>query len=64
MDDNHYSRAVDLLRAEGKISLTRIQLLLWVGYPAAAEIIERMEKEGLIGPHVPGVPRIFIGDLK
>lgn len=43
-----YLKAVELVRAEGKVSTSFIQRRLEIGYNAAARLIERMETEGLV----------------
>jgi S-DNA-T family DNA segregation ATPase FtsK/SpoIIIE len=50
-DENSlYDRAVDLVAREGKASTSFIQRHLQIGYNRAAKLIERMEKEGVVGP--------------
>ncbi|MFQ3623527.1 MAG: DNA translocase FtsK, partial [Acetobacteraceae bacterium] len=45
-----YDQAVALVAREGKASTSFIQRHLQIGYNRAARIIERMEKEGVVGP--------------
>ena len=51
-DTANYSRqaAVAVVLRDGKASTSYIQRRLGIGYNRAASLIERMEKEGLIGP--------------
>jgi DNA segregation ATPase FtsK/SpoIIIE, S-DNA-T family len=48
--DELYDKAVDIVLRERKASTSFIQRHLQLGYNKAATLIERMEKEGLIGP--------------
>ncbi|MEE9544184.1 MAG: DNA translocase FtsK, partial [Rhodospirillales bacterium] len=47
--DELYDQALALIAREGKASTSFIQRHLQVGYNRAARIIERMEKEGVVG---------------
>lgn len=47
--DDLYQQAVEIVRIEGKASTSFIQRCLKIGYNRAANIMERMEKEGLVG---------------
>jgi S-DNA-T family DNA segregation ATPase FtsK/SpoIIIE len=51
-DDSNdpYDQAVAIVLRDGKASTSYIQRRLGVGYNKAASIIERMEKEGVVGP--------------
>lgn len=48
--DDPYDQAVAVVLKDGKASTSYIQRRLGIGYNRAASLIERMEKEGLIGP--------------
>ncbi|CAN7664316.1 DNA translocase FtsK 4TM domain-containing protein [Rhizobium sp. LjRoot254] len=48
--DDPYDQAVAVVLKDGKASTSYIQRRLGIGYNRAASIIERMEKEGLVGP--------------
>ncbi len=48
--DALYDRAVDIVQRERKASTSFIQRQLQIGYNKAANLVERMEREGLIGP--------------
>ena len=47
--DELYSKAVDIIKAEGKASTSFLQRKLQIGYNRAARIMETMEKEGIVG---------------
>ncbi|MBB3313663.1 DNA segregation ATPase FtsK/SpoIIIE-like protein [Rhizobium sp. BK196] len=49
-EDEQYDRAVVAIRQSGKASTSFIQRTLSIGYNRAASLIERMEKEGVVGP--------------
>jgi hypothetical protein len=45
-----YDKAVAIVLRDKKVSTSYIQRRLQIGYNRAASIIERMEKEGVVGP--------------
>ena len=47
--DDPYDQAVSVVLRDGKASTSYIQRRLGIGYNRAASIIERMEKEGIVG---------------
>jgi S-DNA-T family DNA segregation ATPase FtsK/SpoIIIE len=49
-DDPLYDRAVALVGQAGYCSISHIQRSLSIGYNKAAKLVERMEKEGVVGP--------------
>ncbi|MBS0234344.1 MAG: DNA translocase FtsK 4TM domain-containing protein [Proteobacteria bacterium] len=49
-EDDLYDRAVAIVLRDGKASTSYIQRRLSIGYNRAADLIERMEREGLISP--------------
>jgi S-DNA-T family DNA segregation ATPase FtsK/SpoIIIE len=51
--DPFYSDAVDLVRREGRASITMLQRRLRVGYTRAARLIDAMEEKGVISPALP-----------
>jgi S-DNA-T family DNA segregation ATPase FtsK/SpoIIIE len=57
-EEEIYSRAVDFALASGKVSTSSIQRQFRIGYNKAARIMDRMDREGLVGPSdVAGKPR-------
>lgn len=48
--DDPYDQAVAVVLRDGKASTSYIQRRLGIGYNRAASIIEKMEREGLVGP--------------
>ncbi|MEM9189622.1 MAG: DNA translocase FtsK 4TM domain-containing protein [Myxococcota bacterium] len=49
-DDPIYDKAVAVVAQAGYCSISHIQRQLSVGYNKAAKLVERMEKEGVVGP--------------
>jgi S-DNA-T family DNA segregation ATPase FtsK/SpoIIIE len=49
-DDPLYDRSVALVAHAGYCSISHIQRNLSIGYNKAAKLVERMEKEGVVGP--------------
>jgi S-DNA-T family DNA segregation ATPase FtsK/SpoIIIE len=49
-DDPLYDKAVRVVADAGYCSISHIQRQLSVGYNKAAKLVERMEKEGVVGP--------------
>jgi len=60
-EDDLYRRAVQIVAESQKASTSYVQRQLRLGYNGAARLIERMEKDGLVGPadHV-GRRQLFI----
>lgn len=48
--DRLYEQAVAVVRAANKASTSYVQRSLQLGYNAAATLMERMEREGVVGP--------------
>jgi S-DNA-T family DNA segregation ATPase FtsK/SpoIIIE len=55
--DERYDDAVALVTEAGQASISMIQRHLRIGYNRAARIIEKMEKEGVVGPSDGAKPR-------
>jgi len=52
--DPLYSEAVELVRKEGRASITMLQRRMRIGYTRAARLIDAMEEKGIVGPPVNG----------
>ncbi len=48
--DSLYSEAVDLVRREGRCSVSMLQRRLRIGYTRAARLVDVMEEKGIVGP--------------
>ncbi len=55
--DDRYDEAVSFVCDSGQASISMVQRRLRIGYNRAARIIERMEKEGIVGPADGAKPR-------
>ncbi len=53
--DPMLQKAVELVRARGKASISMLQQHLRVGYNRAARLVDTLEEQKIIGPQVPGV---------
>ncbi len=56
-DDELYPEAVALVRESGQASISYVQRRLKVGYNRAANLIEQMERDGIVGPSEGSRPR-------
>lgn len=48
--DELYKQAVDIIMRDGKVSISYIQRQLRIGYNKSANLVERMEREGIVSP--------------
>lgn len=64
--DEHYEPAKAIVLETGQASISTIQRRLKIGYNRSARLVERMAKEGLVGPPIPGgKPReVFMAKLQ
>ncbi len=64
-DDGMYPEALAIAREAGSVSISMLQRRLKIGYNRAATIVERMEREGIIGePQGAGKPREVIAQAE
>jgi S-DNA-T family DNA segregation ATPase FtsK/SpoIIIE len=56
-EEQLYARAVEIVREQGKASISLLQRYLRIGYNRSARLIERMEREAIIGPASGSKPR-------
>lgn len=50
IEDEKYKEAVEFVMEKGEASISMIQRRFRIGYNRAARIIEKMEKDGIVGP--------------
>ena len=50
MDDEKYREAVEFVTDKGEASISMVQRRFRIGYNRAARIVDRMEREGIVGP--------------
>jgi DNA segregation ATPase FtsK/SpoIIIE, S-DNA-T family len=50
MDDEKYNEAVEFVVDRGEASISMVQRRFRIGYNRAARIVERMERDGVVGP--------------
>ena len=60
-DDPVYNEAIEIVMQKGSASASMLQRALRVGYNRAANIIDEMEKNGIVGPAQGSKPRKVIG---
>jgi S-DNA-T family DNA segregation ATPase FtsK/SpoIIIE len=56
-DDEIYPQALELVVRTGQASASMIQRYLKIGYNRAARLMDRMEREGVVGPAQGSKPR-------
>ncbi len=57
MNDEKYEEAVNFVTEKGEASISMIQRRFRIGYNRSARMVERMEREGLVGPSTGIKPR-------
>ena len=60
-DDPVYNEAIEIVMQKGSASASMLQRALRVGYNRAANIIDELEKNGVVGPAQGSKPRKVIG---
>jgi DNA segregation ATPase FtsK/SpoIIIE, S-DNA-T family len=50
IDDEKYKEAVEFVVDKGEASISMVQRRFRIGYNRAARIVERMERDGVVGP--------------
>lgn len=60
-DDPVYNEAIEIVMQKGSASASMLQRALRVGYNRAANIIDEMEKNGIVGPAQGSKPRKVVG---
>jgi S-DNA-T family DNA segregation ATPase FtsK/SpoIIIE len=50
VDDEKYREAVEFVMERGEASISMVQRRFRIGYNRAARIVERMERDGIVGP--------------
>jgi S-DNA-T family DNA segregation ATPase FtsK/SpoIIIE len=60
--DPLYNEAVDLVRRQGRASISLLQRRLRIGYTRAARLIETMQAKGIVAPTQPGAPGLEVLD--
>ena len=60
--DPLFDEAVDLVRRQGRASISMLQRRLRIGYTRAARLIETMQEKGIVGPPQPGTQGLEVLD--
>jgi S-DNA-T family DNA segregation ATPase FtsK/SpoIIIE len=60
--DPLYAEAVDLVRRQGRASISMLQRRLRIGYTRAARLIETMQEKGIVGQSQPGAQSLEVLD--
>ena len=63
MDDEKYQEALEFVMTKGEASISMVQRRFRIGYNRAARIIERMEREGVVGPSDGVKPREVLREI-
>jgi S-DNA-T family DNA segregation ATPase FtsK/SpoIIIE len=60
--DPLFDEAVDLVRRQGRASISMLQRRLRIGYTRGARLIETMQEKGIVGPAQPGTQGLEVLD--
>jgi S-DNA-T family DNA segregation ATPase FtsK/SpoIIIE len=60
--DPLFDEAIDLVRRQGRASISMLQRRLRIGYTRAARLIETMQEKGIVGPSQPGTQGLEVLD--
>ena len=60
--DPLFDEAVDLVRRQGRASISMLQRRLRIGYTRSARLIETMQDKGIVGPSQPGTQGLEVLD--
>ncbi len=60
--DPLFDEAVDLVRRQGRASISMLQRRLRIGYTRGARLIETMQEKGIVGPSQPGTQGLEVLD--
>jgi S-DNA-T family DNA segregation ATPase FtsK/SpoIIIE len=60
--DPLFNEAVDLVRRQGRASISMLQRRLRIGYTRAARLIETMQEKSIVGPSQPGTQGLEVLD--
>jgi DNA segregation ATPase FtsK/SpoIIIE, S-DNA-T family len=60
LDDQTYKEALEIVIESDKVSTSFLQRKMGLGYSRAAQIIDRLEEDGIIGPAIGAKPREVI----
>jgi DNA segregation ATPase FtsK/SpoIIIE-like protein len=61
-EDGLYEKAVELVRAEKRVSISMVQRALQIGYNRAARLVEAMEQKGVVSAANENGQRTVISD--
>ncbi len=62
-DDELINQCIEVIRSEGKASVSLLQRRLRLGYGRAARIMDELEDRGIVGPNKGAEPRDILIDL-
>lgn len=63
-EDDDLPPAIDIIRETGVASVSMLQRKLKIGYAAASELMDKLEKAGIVGPYSGSQPREILIDTE